>query len=182
MGTMGWERHSQEEAFTLIELLVVISVISLLMGILLPVLGKARQAARRVACQANLHSLAMAFRMYLDDNNNIMPPACQMPSVTTTGKPPITKFLLPLLSEAKTFRCPADTVKKYYKSEGTSYEYNSSLGGKPVSQSFLVTRRKESERNIHVMRDYEPFHGKAGKSGGTNYLYADGHIGDVKDQ
>jgi len=66
-------------AFTLVELLVVIGVISLLMGILLPALNKARAAARSTSCRANLHSLAIAFRAYLDDNRNTMPPAAHMP-------------------------------------------------------------------------------------------------------
>ena len=48
--------------FTLIELLVVIAVLSLLVGILLPALGKARQAARDVRCQINQRSIAQAPR------------------------------------------------------------------------------------------------------------------------
>ncbi len=56
-------------AFTLIELLVVVSIIAILAALLLPVLGRAKEAAIRVVCASNMRQMSMASLMYADDND-----------------------------------------------------------------------------------------------------------------
>lgn len=60
-------KSSRFRAFTLIELLVVISIISLLIAVLLPAMGAARDAARRTVCSSNMRSFMMAALFYDND-------------------------------------------------------------------------------------------------------------------
>lgn len=63
------------QGFTLIELLVVIAVIAILAAILIPVLFSAREKARQIACASDLRQLDMAFALYAQDNDDILPGA-----------------------------------------------------------------------------------------------------------
>lgn len=63
-----------KRAFSLIELLVVIAIISLLMGILLPALGRIRIQAKVVSVNAELNQIGLALEMYMMNNNNEVPP------------------------------------------------------------------------------------------------------------
>ena len=60
----------KRNGFTLIELLVVIAIIALLMSILIPALGIAKELATGVVCLHNLRSLSMSYFVYAQDNDD----------------------------------------------------------------------------------------------------------------
>lgn len=62
--TMFAKKNRCRHAFTLVELLVVIAVMALLMGILIPVLGKARLRANEAVCAGNLRQISVALTAY----------------------------------------------------------------------------------------------------------------------
>lgn len=61
------------KAFTLIELLVVISIIALLIALLLPALGKARDSAKATQCMSNIKNLGMGLYTYATDHSGLYP-------------------------------------------------------------------------------------------------------------
>ncbi len=60
-------------AFTLVELLVVIGIIAVLIGILLPTLGRAKQGANSIKCMANLRTIGTAIQLYAGQNKGMLP-------------------------------------------------------------------------------------------------------------
>ena len=58
--------------FTIIELMIVVSVIAILIGVLLPTLEKARQAAIAISCLNNVKQCMLGIQSYANDSNGIL--------------------------------------------------------------------------------------------------------------
>ncbi|MAX26322.1 MAG: hypothetical protein CMJ19_17660 [Phycisphaeraceae bacterium] len=108
--------------FTLIELLVVISIISLLISILLPALGAARDRAMATRCQSNLRQNGVAHYSYFNDNEMLLPPN----NLTKTWS----EYLLggQYIDTDKAFQCPSMHPAPVY-SKYTTYGTLSRNGG-----------------------------------------------------
>ncbi|HOW68098.1 MAG TPA: type II secretion system protein [Candidatus Paceibacterota bacterium] len=74
VNSQPFRRPKDFRAFTLIELLVVIAVISILAGLLLPALARAKEKAKVIKVHAELYSVGLALEMYADDHEGQLPP------------------------------------------------------------------------------------------------------------
>jgi prepilin-type N-terminal cleavage/methylation domain-containing protein/prepilin-type processing-associated H-X9-DG protein len=130
--------RGSREAFTLVELLVVIGIVAVLIAILMPALGRARESARRVKCLSNLHQIATALVAYTGDNDQYFP----RPAIGTGGETPedwvywsgayknnpsggrIAKYLGGAGALSAVMVCPDDDVSTHQPFEGAPYPYS----------------------------------------------------------
>lgn len=148
----GSSARRSPRGFTLIELLVVITIIAFLIGLLLPAVQDAREAARRLSCANNLKQIALAMLNYESDSGVIPPDSVW--SVDAQGGCHLTGFgvmvrLLPKLEEGplynavnfstgsfdpsnitvastaiNTLWCPSESISQHYGGlDPTSYTY-----------------------------------------------------------
>ncbi|MGP1272806.1 MAG: type II secretion system protein [Phycisphaerales bacterium] len=166
--------------FSLIELLVTIAIIAILIGILLPVLPLARDAARRVACGATLRSVGQAVEMYKGENKELYPVARYMPrpwlrideSDFNLPEGSFEEFDSSLPERLASFldggselwKCPGDRVvhavewtddRGQNRIGGTSYTYISGLGGQRLEETFFFARLGLNATQIPVVYDFD---------------------------
>jgi prepilin-type N-terminal cleavage/methylation domain-containing protein len=103
------------QGFTLIELLVVIAVISILMGLLLPAVQKAREAAARVSCANNLKQIGLAMHHYENVYSEFPP------SRLAEGRATWAVLILPFLEQDNLHR-QWDLSQSYYRQPAPARE------------------------------------------------------------
>jgi prepilin-type N-terminal cleavage/methylation domain-containing protein len=104
------DRHKSSAArvaFTLIELLVVIAIIAILASLLLPVLARAKEQAKRTQCVNNLRQIVFSCLLYANDNNGSLPFGWyQLPSGMTLSWD---QMVLPFGAPTNILMCPSET-------------------------------------------------------------------------
>ncbi len=172
------------KGFTLIELLVVIAIIGILAGILLPVLSRARESARRTQCMSNIKQIGMGLIMYANENSETFPS-----DTAYSGASPAMRGLNLLydtyVSDNKFFNCPSDTTVTGATNAGISV---STSGGTEAftktqcSYGYDRSHTQADDADVALLADRPPDPPSATantanhKDRGQNVVYVDGHV------
>jgi prepilin-type processing-associated H-X9-DG protein/prepilin-type N-terminal cleavage/methylation domain-containing protein len=137
----GGRSGPSQSGFTLVELLVVTGLIAILIALMLPVLGRAREQAKRITCLSNLRQMAVAAQIYVSQNQGYYPVAQYMAAdaayawdLTTTwssGQLSVVPGLLwGSLGITQIQQCPSfDGAANWLIDPYTGYNYNTSYIG-----------------------------------------------------
>lgn len=110
-------KNRKTRGFTLIELLVVIAIIAILAAILFPVFARARENARRSACQSNMKQIGLGLAQYTQDYDSKLPRArfgyvCCTGGQDQNALQTWVAVTQPYLKSYQIFQCPSEATKQ----------------------------------------------------------------------
>jgi prepilin-type N-terminal cleavage/methylation domain-containing protein/prepilin-type processing-associated H-X9-DG protein len=128
-------KHTRPSGFTLIELLAVIALILLLMSLLLPVIGAAREKGYRIVCASNMRQLQLGATRYASDQDGRLPGSgtgvhpdvdwIVMNIATDTLQSVTNGSIWKYVVDERVYRCPTHPFKDYIR----TYSMNNFLNG-----------------------------------------------------
>lgn len=152
--------------FTLIELLVVVAIIALLIAILLPSLGRAKENAMRIQCLSNLRGIGLASCTYLTENNGYFPDsspvgstdpadwiAWQPARINSIGSIGIGGCLKLTAANYKVMLCPSDVIANH--KGGTPYPFSYVLNWYLAGNSNAEPAVEKTKKQTRVERPSE---------------------------
>jgi len=139
--------------FTLIELLVVVAIIAILVSFLLPSLARARDRAKQMACQSNLHNIGQASVMYANDfqgfvprGNNLLWYQAFMPYLPEGGTSSDFR-------DVKIYRCPSYPDQRQtvcYVDSSWAFAGRSDMVGYEINEPTKLTRFDRLNETIYL--------------------------------
>ena len=156
--------RAKHPGFTLVELLVVIAIIGVMVGLLLPAVQAAREAARRMSCSNNLRQIVLASHNYesthkvfpaMMGTSNYSPQAQVLPFIEQAGLYNLIDFDVPLLLPPAWQSLYNPAVRDVVSMVVPTFLCPSDIGDPLVEIAFAD--------------------GTAGRSGGLNYMFSNGN-------
>jgi len=125
--------------FSQVELLVVIGIISVLVAIIMPLVGRGRASAQSATCLSQLHQIAAGLLMYADDSGRRLPDPFEL---QTSWEQILRRYV----TSADAFRCPGDS--ELYPTIGSSYDWRDTGTPETTLAGKLIT---DTNRNDCVL-------------------------------